>query len=52
MAGVEVVASILASETLPDEEPEVEEPDKVLYQMAATPGSPGRLPTWRGPGRT
>jgi len=52
MAGVEVVAGILASETLPDEEPEVEEPDKVLYQMAATPGSPGRLPTWRGPGRT
>ena len=52
MAGVEVVASILASESLPDEEPEVEEPEKVLYQMAATPGSPGRLPTWRGPGRT
>jgi hypothetical protein len=52
MAGVDVVASILASETMPDEEPEAEEPEKVLYQMAASPGSPGRLPTWRGPGRT
>jgi capsular polysaccharide biosynthesis protein len=47
LAGVQVVASILTSDSgkLPEAPPEEQEPE--LYEMAA---NQLRLPTWRGPG--